>query len=72
MESSNFSKVKKVFDMLQKSRFKKKVVVNKAATHALRQEHSAGCLYVCIKLFVRLLASVSGIKAFIEYSSKIS
>ena len=37
--------------MLQKSRFKKKVVVNKAATHALRQEHSAGCVYVCIQPF---------------------
>ena len=30
---------------------KRKVEVDKAATRVLRQEHNAGCVYVCIKTF---------------------
>ena len=43
MESSNFYVVE--------IQTKRKVEVDKAATHVLRQEHNAGCIYVCIKAF---------------------
>ena len=29
----------------------RKEEVNKIATHVLRQEHNAGCAYLCIKAF---------------------
>ena len=56
MESSNFSKVQKVFWHIEEIQIKRKLEVTKAATYVLRQEHNAGSI---IHAFLKKVSDAS-------------